>query len=395
MNPKNDEVEKEYVFKFYEEEEYPLSACVKFIEAYKKDYVIGDAPFLLGPDDKPFEITDKQIFKIPECKDLCKLGFVDGGNSPILNSADFNISLVRVAGALFHASNWIQPSSTPEMIEFYTATILNPKGERSLEFITRFFPRERKYRDYLPDQDLPDKSIVINIKDPSIKSGRGFLPKIENFGSIARRFAEWSYARKFLSNELEEGDIFVRDGSLQTGYTGEAQLADKLYNTAMKKNVYVTGLSKTCRLFTNNGDSLISVIDLIANRSFPEEAWYYHPIYQITKADNKADLYFVKFHKHSIYPFRFDIYIEQSKKLDKGKREAIISNLASNSKDLSFPGYPYGLIKVDQMSRIAFNEIDTHKIMLISEFNKEDYEKFILPRLRSVDAHDLLNKIRK
>jgi hypothetical protein len=47
------------------------------------------------------------------------------------------------------------------------------------------------------------------------------------------------------------------------------------------------------------------------------------------------------------------------------------------------------------MSRVAFRELETHKIMLLSEFDKDYYQKYILPRLRSVDAHDILNKIRK
>ena len=35
------------------------------------------------------------------------------------------------------------------------------------------------------------------------------------------------------------------------------------------------------------------------------------------------------------------------------------------------------------------------KIQLIAEFDEEDYKKYILPRLRSVNAHDLLNIIRR
>ena len=81
--------------------------------------------------------------------------------------------------------------------------------------------------------------------------------------------------------------------------------------------------------------------------------------------------------------------------MEKEERETIISNLVRNSYDLSFPGYPYGLIKVDQMSRVAFRELETHKITLLSEFDRDNYEEYILPRLRSVDAHDILNKIRR
>ena len=156
------EVEEEYIFEFYEQEEHPLKACVNFIETYKKGYIKGDAPYILGPDDKPFKITDDRIFTLPECEEMCKIGFVDGGNSPILNSADFCISFGRVAGTIFRGDKWIQPDSTPELIEFYTVTILNPKVDKSLEFITRFFPREPEYRDYLPKKD-----IKVNMKSSS------------------------------------------------------------------------------------------------------------------------------------------------------------------------------------------------------------------------------------
>ena len=148
-------------------------------------------------------------------------------------------------------------------------------------------------------------------------------------------------------------------------------------------------------MITRNGDSLITIINLIGSRKYPKARWYYHPIYQITKADNQADVYFVKFHEQSAFPFRFDIYIEQSKNLDKKEKEIIIGNLAENSNDLSFPGYPFGLIKVDQMAKVGQAEIEPLKIQILSEFDAEHYNKYIKPRLRSVDAHDLLNILRK
>lgn len=117
--------------------------------------------------------------------------------------------------------------------------------------------------------------------------------------------------KAFIENELNEGDIFVRDGSLQTGFTGEIEAARSLYKTGLTNKIYITGLSKTCRLFTKNGDSLISIINEIALKKFQNLSWYYHPIFRITKADNQADLYFAKFHETSPNPFRFDIYIEQ------------------------------------------------------------------------------------
>ena len=38
---------------------------------------------------------------------------------------------------------------------------------------------------------------------------------------------------------------------------------------------------------------------------------------------------------------------------------------------------------------------EPNKIQIIAEFDSEIYEKYILPRVRSMDAHDIINKIRK
>ena len=369
-----------------------LKECVEFIEKHKMGYSKEDKPYSSDPEEETFEIQEDKIFEIPKCDDLHvkNIGFVDGGNGPILRSADFNISLNRVAGVLFSSNQWIEPIDTPVKIEFYSATVLGILDDDSLAYITRFFPTEARFSEYLPEDELN-----FSINDPTIRE-RGYrLPNIDVFGGIAMRFAEWTYANKFISQELDEGSIFVRDGSLQTGYTGETEIAENLYKTAIKKNVIVTGLSKTCRLITKTGNSLNSLIHYTCNKKFPNNAWYYHPIYRITKAQEQADLYFVKLHKNSYYSFRFDILLDQAKKMSEDECEKIISNIANNSDDLSYPGYPYGLIKVDQLAAISVKELEPQKIQLIAEFNQEDYNEFILPRLRSVNAHDLLNVIRR
>lgn len=368
----------------------PLNECVRFVAGCKKEFVIDDTPYILGPEEKAFKITEKRIFPLPKCNDFRKLGFVDGGNAPLIKSSDFTICINRVAGVVVDKTGTKELQSTPHIIEFYSATVLKSSEDETLEIVTKFFPREPSFQEY-----LPERAIVLNISDPSIRNPSGFLMKIETIAGIARRFTEWTYAAKFIENELNEGDIFVRDGSLQTGFTGETEVAKSFYKTGLTNKIYITGLSKTCRLFTKNGDSLISIINEIALKKFKNQSWYYHPIFRITKADNQADLYFAKFHETSPYPFRFDIYIEQSKRLEQEERELILSNIAHNSNDFSFPGYPYGLIKADQLSRIAKSELESLKIQLLTEFSRKDYRSYILPRLRSVDAHDILNKIRK
>lgn len=348
---------------FENEYKSPLNECVRFVADCKKEYVIDDTPYILGPEEKAFKITKNRIFPLPKCNDFRKLGFVDGGNAPLIKSSDFTICINRVAGVVVNKTGTKELQSSPHIVEFYSATVLISSENETLEIVTKFFPRKPSFHEY-----LPERAIILNISDPSIRNARGFLMKIETIAGIARRFAEWTYATKFIENELNEGDIFVRDGSLQTGFTGEVEAARSLYKTGLTNKIYITGLSKTCRLFTKNGDSLITIINEIALKKFQNQSWYYHPIFRITKADNQADLYFAKFHETSLYPFRFDIYIEQSKRLDQKERELILSNIAHNSNDFSFPGYPYGLIKADQLSRIQYtfsHQLFFHKDYLI------------------------------
>lgn len=373
-----------------EKRKNPLKECVEFIENRKMGYSKEEEPYSSSPEEESFEIEEEKIFEIPKCNDIKNMGFVDGGNGPILRSADFNISLNRVAGVLFKSNKLSEPIETPVKIEFYSATVLNLLDDNKLAYVTRFFPIETEFSKYLPKNDL-----TFQIDDPSIRGKWFSLPNIEDFGGIAMRFAEWTYATQFISNELEEGSIFVRDGSLQTGYTGETEIAEELYKLATKKGVTVTGLSKTCRLITQKGNSINSLIHFIGNKKFSNSPWYYHPIYRITKAQEKADLYFVKLHKNSAYSFRFDVLLDQANKMTEDQLEIIISNLSNNSDDLSYPGYPYGLIKVDQLAAVNIKEIGPQKIQLIAEFDQDDYNEFILPRLRSVNAHDLLNIIRR
>lgn len=368
----------------------PLKDCIDFIQNSKRDIILGDSPYSEGEKETSFDITEERIFNISDCNDIRKLGFVDGGTASILSAADFNISLNRVAGVLFEDNRFKNLKKTPEVIEFYTATIIEPLNEGKIAYHIQLFPRETKFKEFLPADE-----IIIPLDEVRMLMGFRFMPKIEVVGGVAMRFAEWSYANKFIQEELDQGDIFIRDGSLQTGFKNEILLVRDLYSNAKEKNVYITGLSKSCRLITRKGESLITLIDLIARKKYSEQKWYYHPIYQITKADNLADVYFVKLHNYARSPFRFDINLEQSKSLNQREREVIISNIAMNSNDLSFPGYPYGLIKVDQLSRIGVKEIEPQKIQLILEFDSSIYNRFILPRIHSVDAHDILNKIRK
>ncbi|KKN11597.1 hypothetical protein LCGC14_1024930 [marine sediment metagenome] len=209
-------------------EKSPLNECIEFIENYKREGLVGDTPYSEGEEAENFDITGDRIFKIPECDEMRKLGFVDGGTASILSAADFSISLTRIAGAVFKNDHIIDLEEIPEVIEFYSATILEPMDDGKLAYSIRLFPRESGFKEYLPTDE-----IVIKMDEVRMLWGFRFRPNIETFGGVAMRFAEWFYAIKFIETELDNGDIFVRDGSLQTGYKDEILLVRDLHSIAM------------------------------------------------------------------------------------------------------------------------------------------------------------------
>ncbi len=143
-----------------------LRDCVEFIQERKKEFGLGDAPFTGGDKEKSFGIDEKRIFRVPAKVHERKLAFVDGGTASILSGADFNISLNRVAGVLFKGANIIPLKKTPEVIEFFTATILEPTSDGKLSYNIQLFPREPSFTEFKNVDKLLKEYI-----DPLGKSG--------------------------------------------------------------------------------------------------------------------------------------------------------------------------------------------------------------------------------
>lgn len=124
-----------------------LKECIDFIQGSKRDLIDGDTPYTEGDKEVSFDITEDRIFQIPDCDDIRKLGFVDGGTASILSAADFNISLNRIAGVLFEDNKPKNLKKTPEVIEFYSATLLEPLSDGKMAYTTHLFPRELRFKE--------------------------------------------------------------------------------------------------------------------------------------------------------------------------------------------------------------------------------------------------------
>ncbi|PIN80414.1 hypothetical protein COV11_03995 [Candidatus Woesearchaeota archaeon CG10_big_fil_rev_8_21_14_0_10_30_7] len=259
-----------------------------------------------------------------------KIGFVDGGNGEIIASANFSVQLIKIYYSIYQNNKRINQ----ELDEF---VILIKLKDDSYE--VKFFDRTDAF------------------KFCAFENGHLIKPSI--IGERIRKIFEIKKSIKLVDN----CNFIIRDGDLEINDYDELYY-EELFESCKEKKVVIGGLSKTSTLLCDNGLSAGVVLKKLTK--LPK--WYYN---------NDDKIFFVKLNNRSRHVFRLDMQPFNSE---------LISLLAMNSVDLTFPGYPYGLIEVDKMARVRREELEQMKLYILSKHEKELDE-----HLASIDAHDLLN----
>ena len=326
-------------------------------------------------------------FKRIELEDVdLKIGFIDGGNQEIIGAPIFSIQANRVYHSIFKGQQRLGQNSLSNRIEFFTVSTSEMK-KSGIFYNTAVFPMKNEHQTFLPNET----DLSFNSLDKTLRFGQQ-RAEIANVAAMGRRFAEWSYAVHVVNKELKEKDVIVLDKTLQTAYTNESKYSNKLYDSALKKKVIVTGLSKSSRLYTDTGLSLIGAIKKFSEDNVKFKSWYV-PIAEITMTDHDAVIFIVKLHPNADYVFRFEICRKHYSELSEDDLHKIFLQLAKNSCDISFPGYPYGLIDADNFARVNEADVESYKYMIFSRLAKNGkWDKFAR-HIRAIDAHDILNKL--
>ena len=364
----------------------PIHLVVQVLERNIMDVPSGQ-PAFADPRYSSFALNADYFYPLPKLRSERKIAFVDGGSAEIVGAPNFAVGLTRLYFCIFKGDKRIEAVKIPQRIDFYTVCYAVPRGNQ-ITYKTELVPVKEEWRKYLPDVadlelDSLDRTIMLGLQRAPI--GRVL--------EIARVFAEWRFSSFIVREELEEGDVVVRDGTLQTTVTNEGKYADEAYGAALQKKVYFAGLSKTSTLFTETGQPLFSAIHVLSESSrMKDDAWYYYPIATITQPDHKAEMLAVKLHKQSEYVFRFEILKDQVNKNNFGEVELIVSALATNSKDVCFPGYPYGLIDADRFARVSMTEKTVNEFQFRAAVSRDVWKK-ISRFVKSSDAHEVLNKL--
>lgn len=353
---------------------------------------------LLGSKAYEAEPIDQDKFKIitPKEEITNKVAYVDGGNMALLKAPNFSVQLNRVYYALFDGNKRIQPKEIPQKIEFlsltYSDTSTNNGNTKEIFYHTEIFPVKDEFAQFLPNS----KDLSFNARDRSLTPSANHRADITRVETSPRKFAEWTVAKAIVDKELDENDIIVMDGTLQTGFPNESRIAADIFKQATAKGIIYTGLSKTCRFPTSKGQSLIgAVLKLEKLRFGTDIPLWFLPIAKSKDSRDKSVIYFVRLHPQARYIYRFDILKNQIEEFPEEDISPILWPLVKNSRDFTFLGYPYGLVDADHKSRVQKIDIAKYQITiqaLMSRLKKEDREKFER-HSSAITAHEHLNEI--
>jgi len=348
---------------------------------------LGD-PFLGSRNYRRYPLNPGHFTRIRRVESGRRLAFLDGGNQELMGAPNFSVQLNRAYFNIFASGKMTQPKSMPSKIEFISVTHAE-FGEEGIRYRTSVFPADEKCSPFLPESS----DLLFNSGDRRIMVGNA-RADIRRVAPVARRFAEWRCAGEILENELGRKDILVMDGTLWAGFPDESKYAKAVYATANERGVLCTGLSKTSRLLTTTGLSLSGAVRRLALDSEVGPLWYYYPIADSLAPDHEAAIYLLKLSDQSQRIFRFEIHSGQARSLSPEDLNEIFSELSINASDLSFPGYPYGLIDADDNARVRFEELETYRVLLLSEISKLGSAAKFIRHMQSADAHDVLNGLR-
>ena len=86
----------------------------------------------------------------------------------------------------------------------------------------------------------------------------------------------------------------------------------------------------------------------------------------------------------SRHAFRIEVYNRQNEKIPE-----LAAELSENSKEITFPGYPYGLIMADRFARVSNNEADITRAKIRA--TADAGMKKLLKQEKALDAHGILD----
>ena len=281
-----------------------------------------------------------------------KAAFIDGGNTGIVDAPDFSLQFMRLYTVFYENNTRI----SSEKHESFVLVKLKKNNELFAE--VKVFPLNNTPLFF--DAKLMLDDLGVSLEKNSVAS----------IANMYRDLVEL----KLCKEASKSARFVVRDGSLFAVNTLQEKALNELITEAEKNSCTLAGLSKTSRLLTEDAVSVIAIL----SSQCPKHECYYHPL--IKPVNSKVDMMIARLNKNSDYLFRLDFV---------GEQKELLALLCMNSKDISFPGYPYGLIDADNNARVS-NKDKLYFHTLLSTKAGSQWEK-IRKHSNCLNAHSILD----
>ena len=371
------------------------------------------------------DIAPEAAVPMPAAQSPRRIAYVDGGNATLLGSPGWSVGFNRVAYALCRGEKVLRPSHA-QRVDFMSLLAAEPEdggrgdsgdkdAQQSRRYVLRAFP-VRGTDGGANGGPLPPRLDDACVPTDADLGGAGGADEEAEAGgedgagasaaeassrsatdhnrsrmmSVPRAFAEWKMAAAVVERELEKGDVLVMDGTLQTGYGGEARLADTLYDIARSRGVVVCALAKTTTLMAAGGVPVLYAAQEAA-RMAGHHTWYM-PLARRVSGDGSGFVLAARLHRHSRFTYRLEVLRDQYDAMDAAEIGDVIGSIAANSGDPSFPGYPYGLISADRNAKVRGAEAAVHRRMLLGEMRRHDLGRTMVDHSLLLSAHKTLNR---
>lgn len=109
---------------------------------------------------------------------------------------------------------------------------------------------------------------------------------------------------------------------------------------------------------------------------------------------HSAVIFAVNLHERAEHIFRYEIIRDQANSIDSAGLYDILNCLAEISTDLTFPGYPYGLVDAHDNARVRNEEVDFYRMLLLSDISKHGLWQKFYRHMQPIDARDILNTLK-
>ena len=368
-----------------------LGGMLKYLaERIDAGRVNGSTLEFIAAGSKKHVINVGDFTEIPDTDGPRRIAFVDGGNAMLAEAPSFVIYINRVYYSMFSGRRREKPIRQPR-VEFFSCMTSKSTPSQSSNthadeayYSTRLFTRNDADHDRLPQDD----DLGISRNDAKSQG----LSR-ESLRTMPREMAEWAVAGSVIDGELNDGDILVMDGTLQTRSVLESKFAAPICKKATQKGVVLCGLAKTSTLVTTDNLPLIGRASELAETAGLRGRRWFVGVCNRATANDMGYMYIVRFHERSRYTFRFSVLGEQHEGMAHAEVESVLASIAANSRDISMPGYPYGAIDADRFAKVRNREAAMHRNMLDAELACMPGGEGIAAQIRSMSMHRALNRV--